>query len=1022
VANVVGDAYVVVRAITAGVERDIRGAFDGLDRVGSRAGEDVGNSFRKGFGKNTDRGLFSAAFQRSALQARERLSSLIRVGYVLGPAITALGGAIGVLITGFTSLVSVLGGALIPTLAVAAQSFSAVAQAAITLKLAFAGVGKAIQAGNKAQKSGASNAKALEKALKALERARRTLAETEEDANKRESESKKRLTEAEEELSKARQQAIEDLQQLGFDSEDAAIAEQKAALELEKAREELARVSDLPPNSRARKEAELAFAQADLNYRRAIDRNSDLKKEEAKNAELAKKGPEALIDGQTGVIEALKGVEDAEKDLAETKLQNARAILSATEARDDAKEAVKDIEDGAGAADAYADALSDLSPEAQRFVKYIVSLKDEFKKITAAAGKELFPKLEEAIQNLVDNLFPRLIPLLESTGGVLGNIAKEFSETITKGENLDRLERIWKSNEVVLTNFGDAASNLYEVLLILLDAARPLTEEFSKFVAAKTAAWRESLKVQEQTGKLSEKFEIARGILKDLGTIIGNTFRGFGNIISANVGPGSGGQIFLDYLKDVTKKFEELKTIDNKPLKEFFADAAVNGTKFLSLLGNIVGGFITLADNPELGVFFDQLNVVTDIFQRIGENLSNSLPAFGEFLIQFALITETLTESGSIETFFDVLAGVLRNINAFLNTEFGQTLLKTAAAILPVLTALGLVLKVGGFFGRAVVGSFLAIQNAAGALSFAIARLKQNFAMLTYTLGLGAGPTLAIIAAVAALVAIVVLAYQKSEIFREALKTLVEGVFVALKRAFDEILAVIQEVVPSIGSFGDIFKKIGDFLGTYIVPLLEVVLVGAIDLVAGAIKLIIRVAGGLIEAFKVPFNVIKGIFALFRGDTKGAADAFKNAFEAAVNAIKRIFGGLAGFFKDIINAAIIRPWNRLVGGLSFTLPKILGGGTISLPKLTELAEGGVVYPRTGGTAAILAEAGRPERIEPLDAQGLSARDRAIINELSGPGKGTTVNVTVNPSEGMDERELAAIVSRQIAFQLRRGAA
>jgi hypothetical protein len=70
----------------------------------------------------------------------------------------------------------------------------------------------------------------------------------------------------------------------------------------------------------------------------------------------------------------------------------------------------------------------------------------------------------------------------------------------------------------------------------------------------------------------------------------------------------------------------------------------------------------------------------------------------------------------------------------------------------------------------------------------------------------------------------------------------------------------------------------------------------------------------------------------------------------------------------------------------------------------------------------LAEAGRPERIEPLDPQGLSARDRAIINELSTPGQGTTVNITVNPSEGMDERELAAIVSRQIAFQLRRGAA
>jgi len=708
--------------------------------------------------------------------------------------------------------------------------------------------------------------------------------------------------------------------------------------------------------------------------------------------------------------------------LKETKVQNARAILAATEARDDAKEAVKDIEDGAGAASAYADALSELSPEAQKFVKYIVSLKDEFKKLKAAAGKELFPRLEEAIQNLVDNLFPRLEPLLRSTGKVLGEIAKEFSNTITKGENLDRLERIWKSNEIVLTNFGDAASNLYEVLLILLDAARPLTEEFSKFVAAKTAAWRESLKVQEQTGKLSEKFEIARGILKDLGTIIGNTFRGLGNIISANVGPGSGGQIFLDYLKDVTKKFEELKTIDGQPIKKFFADAAENGTAFLGLLGNIVGGFITLANNPELGVFFGQLNTVTDIFQRIGENLTGSLPAFGEFLIQFALVTETLTESGSIETFFDVLAGVLRGINTFLNTEFGQALLKTAAAILPVLTALGLVLKVGGFFGRAVVGSFLAIQNAAGFLSFALARVKQEFAMLTYTLGIGAGPLLAIIAAAAALVAIIVLAYKESEVFRNAIKTLVEGVFVALKRAFDEILEAIQEVMPNITGFGDIFKEIGDFLGKYIVPILEVILVGAIDLVAGAIKLLIRIAGGLISAFQVPFNVIRGIFALFRGDTEGAANFFRTAFEKAVEAIRRIFGGIGRFFADIINGAIIRPWNRLVGGLSFTLPKFLGGGTISLPRLNELAEGGIVYPKTGGTAALLAEAGRPERIEPLDPQGLSARDRAIINELAGPGSGPTINVTVNPSEGMDERELAAIVSRQIAFQLRRGAA
>ena len=45
----------------------------------------------------------------------------------------------------------------------------------------------------------------------------------------------------------------------------------------------------------------------------------------------------------------------------------------------------------------------------------------------------------------------------------------------------------------------------------------------------------------------------------------------------------------------------------------------------------------------------------------------------------------------------------------------------------------------------------------------------------------------------------------------------------------------------------------------------------------------------------------------------------------------------------------------------------------------------------------------------------------MFEMLSG-GKGSGINITINPSAGMDERELASIVSRQIAFQLRKGAA
>ena len=521
---VVGDAFIVVRAITTGVEKDIKNAFKGTDRIGDQAGNDVGRSFQKGFMRGGNGKNMFGSLIRQAVSAKERFASLTRAGYVLAPALSALGGIIGVLGTSILSLGSVISAATLPALAVLGQSLTAVAQAAITLKLAFSGVGKAIGLGTKAKKSGAKESKALEKAEDRLARAQRALGQAYEDAATSEKKAAKDITDAQKELNKAREEAIEQLQQLGFESEDAAIAEQKAALELEKARETLARVSDLPPNSRARKEAELAFAQADLNYRKAIDANNDLKKTEAKNAELAKKGPQALIDGQENVVAALEAVSNATNAYDETVKNNERSILSATEARDDAAEAVDDIKNNKDATDAYADALAELSKEARAFAEYMVNtFIPALKDLKAAAGEELFPKLETALENLRTKLFPALIPLLKETGGVIGDIAVKFSEAVTKGENLERLERIWKSNDKVLKNFGDALVSLYENILIILDNISPLTEEFSAWIAAVTAGWTETLKADEASGKLNERFETARGILKDLGKIIGKS-------------------------------------------------------------------------------------------------------------------------------------------------------------------------------------------------------------------------------------------------------------------------------------------------------------------------------------------------------------------------------------------------------------------------------------------------------------------------------------------------------------------
>ena len=905
---IVGDAYVVVRAITSSVERDIQKSFNGIDRVGEKAGKDISNGITRGVGRSgIDLNFFNAKFLKEAADAKERFTDLTRAGYFLVPAITAVSGIIGLLGTGLISLTSIIGAAATPALITLAGAFTAAGQAALTLRLAFSGVAKAVQAGNKASKKTVSSIKSEESA-------------------------QRNLLAAYERLAEARETAIEQLQQLGFDSEDAAISEKKAALDLEKARETLARVSDLPPNSRARKEAELAFAEADLNYRRAIDRNNDLKKSEAANAKL---GPDvkSQVDGSKIVLEAT------------------RNVIEATEARDAALQ-------GSGG-DAYADALSGLSKEAQNFVKYLVSIQSEFKKLSAAAGLKLFPQLEKAIDNLVKNLFPALIPLLTSTGDILGNVAIRISEVVTSSENIKRLESIWKTNNKFIDNLGTAIGNLYEGFLILLTAAKPLVDTFGEFLKNTTESWKETLKLDEATGKLAERFKIAQGILKDLSTIFSNVFGGFKNLVKANVGPGSAGEIFLEYFKDISLAFKNLETIDGKPLREFFADAAVNGTKLLSLLGNIVGGFITLADNPELGVFLDQLSEVTDIFQAIGEDISDALPSFGEFLINFSEFVKLVTDSGSIKIFFNTLNSVLKTLNTILESPAGQFFLKLSAAILPFLLALGTIGKVGGFAFKVLVGGLIPLITTFGALTGNVALANLTTATLGKTiltvLGnairglfslLIASPIGPFIVIIAALATAFTLLYKNSETFRNAVNSLGTAIKNGLGAAVDFVSTK--------------FTSLISFITT------------------------------------LPSRIASA--------SRGLWDGIKNSFKDAIN-------------------FIIRGWNKL----EFRIPgfKIgpigYSGFTLGLPDIPLLAKGGVVMPSAGGTLATIGEAGRAERIEPLDPDGLSNRDKAMIQMLSG-GRGSGINITINPSAGMDERELASIVSRQIAFQLRKGAA
>jgi phage-related protein len=183
--------------------------------------------------------------------------------------------------------------------------------------------------------------------------------------------------------------------------------------------------------------------------------------------------------------------------------------------------------------------------------------------------------------------------------------------------------------------------------------------------------------------------------------------------------------------------------------------------------------------------------------------------------------------------------------------------------------------------------------------------------------------------------------------------------------------------------------------------------------------------GGVLDAIG---SRISSVWSGFSGVVSGALDAVLRVVTSGWNSVvdfvqgaldriggivSNIWGGLESLGSGIVSGlkialnGVIDAVNVVIGGINDAIDlanKLPGPDIPTIAKIPRLAKGGTVLPTASGTLAMIAEAGRPERVEPLDAQGLSVRDRAIIDRLSGGSNGPA-NVTVM----IGTRELTELV-------------
>lgn len=1096
---VVGEAYIIIRPITAGFQNSVQKSLNGMGPIGNRAGRQAGTAFHRAFGKSMGSGLFKDSTITRALEVQKSWASLSRTAFTLQAAISQLVSGIGALAGGLVSLASAALMA-VPSLIAVVGALSSMAIGLVTAKLALSGVFQAVGKLNKQGTKGASDNIAAQRRVEDAQRALvRVIADNEKAilrADRNLAESKKELTDAQKELTKALEEGNEQIQQLGFDAEDAALAEQKAANELEDARKTLARVQDLPPNSRARREAELAYKEADLNLRRAKDRNSDLRKEQERLAKEGVEGTDVVIKARKSVADAEQGVIDAQKATEEAAID---AAQREKDARRDLARAKEDLAKKDGGGD---DPLAGLTESQKKFAKFLASLKPKIDELKEAAAATFLPKLQEAIKLLFEGpAFGVFKKGLEQVGTALGNASKSVAGAISDAGNLKDLGQLFEDSAKNIETLGRIIGNVWGVTLSVLNAAQPVTEKFLGWLERTTAKWENWLDNETNKKKLEDFFNEAGRVAAEFGKIFGNVFGGVFNLMKANTGPGSGGQILLDYFKDITANFKEFSgsAEGQNTLRKYFADAAENSKSILSFFGELIKIILRLGADPNVKLFWDTLKGALPSLEKILIAGNEAGPVFADLLVQVTRIFGAFAgESGSLRTFFGILRDVAKAVADFAESPIGEFLIKTIGYITGFSLALGFLFNLStkiallflGIFARAfnaVAGIFKVLGFAIKAVGGAIRGAIVAFNLLKAAAL--ANPVGAVIVAIGVLVGLFVLLYNKNEAFREfvqkvwekirevvgavvdwfmetlpkiwdGIKAGLEAVWNAVQFIWDLIVAGVKLYIETITT---VIKFVWDVLKTGLETVWNAIKF-IWDLIIAGVKLYIETVTTVIkfvwdvlktglskawDGIKIIWEVIKTVVKTYIETIttiiKFVWDVLKTGLSNAWEGIKIIWGTITGGIETIVGkvkgvisgiwdglkngltgawAAAKEWWNRNIAGKGFTI----GGfkvGPFTVPKvdlrIPELAMGGVIPATPGGLLARIAEGGRPERVEPLDPDGLSKRDKAIIGLLAkGQGAGMTFNVY--PSPGMDEVELASLISRQIAFQTRKGAA
>lgn len=568
---------------------------------------------------------------------------------LINPLVAGLG-AVGGAAIGFASSLGRVAGAALGVIPALFSLLSVVA----ALKVGFGGIGNAFKAFSKTKTSGGGGGGGGGGARKAEL--------TQQEKITRAMEAYRRAVEdvkfAEEDLDDARKDYLKRLRDLQKAVDRIAMSEARAAANVQLARENYANVLADPGSTKGQKmDAKVSVDEARADEVDTIEENKELVAELTEMKAKGMKGDRKVIMATRALTDAINRQRDAQLDLI-----NARKG--------------DNMGGGAGAADAYREALDKLSPSARKFVEILTSMYDEWQKVKMAVQEAFFSEFVDDVGRL-RGLMPAVQSLLSKTAGAVGRIVDKFILLITSPQWKSDLILLGEGNVPIIENIGDGLLDLIDAFKDITVIAQPFFESLTEGFKKGSDNFRRMIDTARKSGSLAKWLDEVRESMSQWWRIIKNIGKTIFNYMKA-------ASPFADWLTDATEAMTErwLKNSEkavgpNSSFRKWLEDIKPLLSELSGMFSDFWGwvkgkstdtdeiermrGLLESIRNelgPAISRFLDRLSDA-----NVGQKLVDTLSKLFDILADLA-------DSGATEAFFDTLNALLDIIKELVKLPF----------------------------------------------------------------------------------------------------------------------------------------------------------------------------------------------------------------------------------------------------------------------------------------------------------------------------------------------------------------